>query len=630
MCILSLTLFSYLALAYARIPEVIMEQKQAVVTIYIYEGDKQVASGSGCIIDANGIVVTNYHVLSAAAKFSNATYIVKLANGNFVKPEKLIAVNQDYDLALIQLKGKQFPFTKLAKGYKPSQGEDVIVIGSPMGLETTVSNGIISSIRGEDEFLQITAPISPGSSGSPVFNSNGDVIGIATLLIEGGQNLNFAIPVKYVSNLLDNKNQKEWVDVAPAPAPELAPAPAPAPTPAQETTPEDNDKDKQIEKQLEKQIEEYTVAMTLAPTDASLYGKRADVYSAQANYKEVIKDLTKAISLEPGNGQYFYDRHWAYYFLNEYELAIKDISRAIALKDKTESLNMFTELYSHRGQLYLDLNQYDNALKDYAKAVKINPNVYLNYKPVGGISKNKLNDALHFHNKMVAIRPKNYGIYSSRADIYVALKQYDKAIKDLTKAIELDSGFNCFNYNERGLLYQDIHSREKAKSDFTSVCFMENNESAGIDKFKLCANTIKIACNRLAEMNKDEARGLKWVKYSEAGNDLFYYDKTNIKQQSNKHIRVWIREEIADATEIVKQRGHNGLSTVGFENYSYSLVLKEIDCGNKQSGTLSIADYDNKDNVLDSGDIEHVTMHHILPDSTGESLYDVVCKLKKK
>jgi S1-C subfamily serine protease len=98
-------------------------------------------------------------------------------------------------------------------------------------LETTVTDGIISNVRGKRELIQITAPVSMGSSGSPVFNLKGKAIGIATFLIEGGQNLNFAIPVKYVANLLnESKKPKKKIKPAlePAPAPEaLAPAPEP-------------------------------------------------------------------------------------------------------------------------------------------------------------------------------------------------------------------------------------------------------------------------------------------------------------------------------------------------------------------------------------------------------------------
>lgn len=84
-------------------------------------------------------------------------------------------------------------------------GEDVATIGSPGGLENTISTGIVSGLRslsGEHDYIQMTAPISPGSSGGPLLNTNGEVIGITTFLVRGGQNLNFCIPINYAKRML--------------------------------------------------------------------------------------------------------------------------------------------------------------------------------------------------------------------------------------------------------------------------------------------------------------------------------------------------------------------------------------------------------------------------------------------
>jgi tol-pal system protein YbgF len=195
----------------------------------------RVATGSGFIIDPNGIIVTNYHVISKWLEADN-TILFKMENGAFYPIEDLISFDVDNDIALVKVTGKELPTIKLAKDYKPKQGEGIVVIGSPLGLETTVSDGIISSMRGKEGLIQITAPISPGSSGSPVFNSKGEVIGIATLFVEGGQNLNFAIPVSYITTLIE-ESKKPKKKIMPVPLPE---APAPAPKP-QQHSPEDID-----------------------------------------------------------------------------------------------------------------------------------------------------------------------------------------------------------------------------------------------------------------------------------------------------------------------------------------------------------------------------------------------------
>src|SRR4030067_1164546 len=169
--------------SYAKVPDIVLNQKKAVVTIYINgkEG-KQITTGTGFIIDQNGIIATNYHVIEKWLEVLESTLFIKMENGAYFPIEKLVEFDEDNDLALFKVEGKELPTVKLASDYKHQQGEGVVVIGSPMGLETTVSDGIISNVHGKQELIQVTAPISPGSSGSPVFNSKGEVIAVATFL----------------------------------------------------------------------------------------------------------------------------------------------------------------------------------------------------------------------------------------------------------------------------------------------------------------------------------------------------------------------------------------------------------------------------------------------------------------
>ncbi len=109
-----------------------------------------------------------------------------------------------HDLVLIAVDGDNARALTLEKGSKEGVGDTVFAVGNPQGLEGTFSTGIISGIRqfGPDSLLQITAPISPGSSGGPVLNSEGRVVGVAVATFKEGQNLNFAIPSSYLQDLL--------------------------------------------------------------------------------------------------------------------------------------------------------------------------------------------------------------------------------------------------------------------------------------------------------------------------------------------------------------------------------------------------------------------------------------------
>lgn len=189
--------------ANAKISPLILEQKKAVVTIFIMEKGNTISTGSGFLISKNGMVATNYHVVDDVIN-KGAEAIIKLPNNSILIPKRFFAYDGQNDIALIQTNSKNTPFIKLETKQKPCEGDDVFVIGSPLGLEWSISNGIISSIRADGSIIQITAPISPGSSGSPVLNSNGLVIGIATMQMIKGQNLNFAISSKLLHNLYKN------------------------------------------------------------------------------------------------------------------------------------------------------------------------------------------------------------------------------------------------------------------------------------------------------------------------------------------------------------------------------------------------------------------------------------------
>jgi hypothetical protein len=159
------------------------------------------AQGSGFLVSKNGHVVTNYHVIK-----NGASAVIKLPDGAFFVVDGVLASNKDRDVAIIKAHGNNFRPLTLGDSNRLQVGEEVVAIGNPLSLESTVSNGIVSAIRTVEEeggkFVQITAPISPGSSGGPLFNMAGEVVGITTSHLIGGQNLNFAIPINDVKLML--------------------------------------------------------------------------------------------------------------------------------------------------------------------------------------------------------------------------------------------------------------------------------------------------------------------------------------------------------------------------------------------------------------------------------------------
>ncbi len=182
------------------IPAIAKAANGAIVSIVMSDKDgKPMAQGSGFLVSKDGFVVTNYHVIA-----EGNSGVVKLPDGAFYVVDGVVASDKARDVAVIKAHGTNFRTLTLGNSDRLQVGQEVVAIGNPLSLESTVSNGIVSGIRTikEAKFLQITAPISHGSSGGPLFNMAGEVIGITAAIIESGENLNFAIPINEAKRLL--------------------------------------------------------------------------------------------------------------------------------------------------------------------------------------------------------------------------------------------------------------------------------------------------------------------------------------------------------------------------------------------------------------------------------------------
>lgn len=191
---------SYAANAEKGIPQIFKEEGRAVIVVSnLGQGNVPQGFGSGFIVRPNGTLVTNFHVVERATAVS-----IQLPDGREFPVTGIVALNSDYDIAILRVDADNLPAVTLGDSEAVSVGERIIAIGSPMGLENTVSDGLVSSVREEEgeKVFQISAPISHGSSGGALLNMKGEVIGVIFGLFEEGQNLNFAIPVNYVKQML--------------------------------------------------------------------------------------------------------------------------------------------------------------------------------------------------------------------------------------------------------------------------------------------------------------------------------------------------------------------------------------------------------------------------------------------
>jgi serine protease Do len=170
--------------------------------------------GSGFFINEEGYLITNFHVIEGETKISIEVYHQKdgQLDRRSYKDVRVVAMNKFGDLALLKIDDAAAPKFKtvpLDPGISLAQGDRVFAIGSPQGLERTVTEGIVSSTARQingDLYLQTTAQINPGNSGGPLFNLAGAVVGVTNMKLTFGEGLGFAIPVEMVKFFLQHRD----------------------------------------------------------------------------------------------------------------------------------------------------------------------------------------------------------------------------------------------------------------------------------------------------------------------------------------------------------------------------------------------------------------------------------------
>jgi len=418
------------------LPDLVRRIKPAAVAIETFDsrGDK-LSRGSGFFIDKDRIV-TNRHVIDGAYRAE-----VHLNSGNTFPVRTVVAVDAEADVALLKVEAPQAQVRSLSLDRtSPQEGESVVVIGNPFGLEGSVTNGIVSAVRdipGFGRIIQITAPISPGSSGSPVVNMKGQVIGVATLQITGGQSVNFAIPSERIAQLdraaSDNTQQSLG---------ELVVA---------------TSRNKRA-----KAVEYFRGGLTFLSRDdcqnALPYFQKATESDsgyteawAQAGFcneklgrhAEAIEASKKAVSIRPSPESYF-NIGLANYYLKQYHESEQAYRQAIKLDPYNAA-----DAYYALGLTYKEAGQYDDEIQAYKQALKLKPDYAAAYDRLGQryVQLKKFSEAIEVFKQLALLKPGDATAQNNLGEAYEGLNKHDESVEAFRQAIRLKPDYGKAYFN---------------------------------------------------------------------------------------------------------------------------------------------------------------------------------------
>jgi tetratricopeptide (TPR) repeat protein len=414
------------------LPELVRRIKPSAVAIETFDSHgEKLSRGSGFFIETDRIV-TNRHVLEGAFRAE-----VHSSTGAMLPVKGVLAVDAEGDIAVLKIDAptpaiRPLPLDKTS----PQEGESVVVIGNPLGLEGSVTNGIVSAVRDIPTFgriIQITAAISAGSSGSPVVNMQGQVIGIATLQITGGQSVNFAIPSERIAQLQVN------------PAMSLADLVA---------TTGRNKRAKAVQSfrdglsflskdDCEKALPYFEKAIESDGTYAEAWAQAGFCNEKLGKHAEALEASKRAVNLRP-SAESFFNIGLANFYLKQYRDAAEAYRSAIKL-DPYNSADAYYAL----GLVYRDWGKADEEIQAYKQAIKLRPDYTVAYERLGSryLKSRKFSEALEVFRQLAALKPGDPYAPNNMGEAYVELNRLNEAVESFRLSIRLKPDYGKAYYN---------------------------------------------------------------------------------------------------------------------------------------------------------------------------------------
>jgi len=309
----------------ARVPDTIIQQKSAVVTVHVDDRNgKHVFSGSGFILDKDGIIVTNCRVVAKWFAKAENRIRIETEEGTQYPFADLLSPRCENDLVLIKTEAEGLPAVRLNADYSPKQGEKIVIVRNA-GAGAAISEGTVRNILKKGKLIQTSIPVTQQSSGSPLFNMKGEVIGAAVFMKQN----NTAVLLKDLMLRLEKYKKRKAL---------AAPVPKSTKLPVHEKT------------------------------DTNDYFTLACSYENSNRYHEAIEAYKQSLQMDPDRMEAYLNLGVVYYKVGKYSDAIEILKQAL-------SVNPYVlPAYNKLGTAYIIRGAYSMAIDTFRKAAEIDPN----------------------------------------------------------------------------------------------------------------------------------------------------------------------------------------------------------------------------------------------------------------
>ncbi len=433
------------------LPDLVRRIKPSAVAIETFDArGEQLSRGSGFFIDSDR-VVTNRHVIENAYRAEVHSF-----NGYVYPVKGVVAVDAEGDIAVLRVEAPAGQVRSLSLDRtSPQEGESVVVIGNPFGLEGSVTNGIVSAVRDIPTFgriIQITAPISPGSSGSPVVNMHGQVIGVATLQITGGQSINFAIPSERISQLQPGGPLMSLSDLVAASGRNKRAKAVQAFRDGLSFLSQDD---------CEKALPYFEKAVESDNNYAEAWAQTGFCREKLGRHSEAIEASRRAVTLRPSAESYF-NIGLANYYLKQYREAENSYRQSIRL-DPYNGADAWYAL----GLVYRDWGKADEEIQAYKQALRLKPDYISAHERVASayVRSKKYPQAIETYKQLVTLKPGDATVLNNMGEAYIELGLTSDAVEAFKRAIQLKSDYGKAYYN-LGRSYLNLGNRNAALEQY--------------------------------------------------------------------------------------------------------------------------------------------------------------------